>query len=66
MGAALAGSLAVDAITATALSLFHDLDATAIILTWNLGVAAFIVGLGGVLGRRMSSWAARRSMPRQN
>ena len=48
----LTGSLAVAAITATALSLFHDLDATIEILIWNLGVAAIIVALGGVLGLR--------------
>ncbi len=59
----LAGSLAVAAVTATALSLFHDLDASVMILTWNLGTAALIVGLGGVLGRRMFSWVAPRSVP---
>jgi len=58
----LTGGLAVAAITATALSLFHDLDATVMILMWNLGVAALIVGLGGVLGRKMLSWVAPRSM----
>jgi hypothetical protein len=55
------GSLAVAAITATALSLFHSLDATVMILIWNLGTAAVIVGLGGMLGRRMFSWVAPRS-----
>ena len=50
---ALSGSLAVAAITATALSLFHNLDATIMILIWNLGVAALIVGLAGMFGRRM-------------
>ena len=50
---ALSGSLAVAAITATALSLFHDLDATIMILIWNLGVAALIVGFAGMFGRRM-------------
>lgn len=59
----LTGSLAVAAITATALSLFHDLDATVMILMWNLGTAALIVGLGGMLGRRMFSWVAPRPMP---
>jgi hypothetical protein len=48
----LSGSLAVAALTATALSLFHDLDATIMILVWNLGIAALIVGVGGVLGIR--------------
>lgn len=54
------GSLAVAAITATALSLFHSLDATVMILVWNLGAAALIVGLGGTVGRRILSWAAPR------
>lgn len=47
------GSLAVAGITATALMLFHDLDATVMVLIWNLGSAALIVGLAGVFGRRM-------------
>jgi hypothetical protein len=46
------GGLAVAAMTATALSLFHDLDATVMVLVWNFGVAAVIVGLGWLLGMR--------------
>ncbi|MFI4995883.1 MAG: NrsF family protein [Hyphomicrobiales bacterium] len=57
---ALTGSLAVAAITATALSLFHSLDATAMILMWNLATTALFVGLGGLLTRRMFSWVAPR------
>jgi hypothetical protein len=49
----LAGALAVAAITASALSLLHGLDATVMILVWNLGVAALITGLGSVFGRRV-------------
>jgi hypothetical protein len=49
----LAGALAVAAITSSALSLFHDLDATMMILIWNLGTAALIIGLGSLLGRRI-------------
>ena len=52
------GSLAVAAITATALSLFHVMDATAMILTWNIGTAVLLVGLGGVFGRKMFRWVA--------
>ncbi len=48
----LTGGLAVAAMTATALTLFHDLDATVMVLLWNLGVAAMIVGIGYVLGLR--------------
>ena len=59
MATALTGSLAVAAMTATALSLFHELDATVMILAWNLGTAVLFVGLGALLGPRMLSWAAR-------
>jgi hypothetical protein len=55
---ALTGSLAVAAITATALSLVHQLDATVMILIWNLGIAAVMVGMGSLSGRRMFSWVA--------
>ena len=58
MAVTLTGSLAVAAITAMALSLFHDLDATLMILMWNLGTAALFVGMGGALGGKMFSWAA--------
>lgn len=56
------GSLAVAAITVTALSLFHNLDATVMILAWNLGSAVLIVGLGRMLRGRMFSWVAPRSL----
>ena len=46
------GALAVAAITSSALSLFHDLDATVMILIWNLGTAVLITALGGAVGRR--------------
>jgi hypothetical protein len=55
----LAGALAVAAITSSALSLLHDLDATMMILIWNLGTAALITGLGSVFGRRMFRWWPR-------
>lgn len=57
---AIAGNLAVAAMTSTALSLFHPLDATAMILIWNLGTAALLVVLGGLYGRRMFSWVVPR------
>lgn len=60
--ATLTGSLAVAAITATALSLFHDLDATVLILIWNLGTAAVMIGLGALFGPRLFSWIAPRSL----
>jgi hypothetical protein len=55
---ALTGALAVAALTSFALSLDHDLDATAMILVWNLGTAALITGIGGLVGRRMFLWVA--------
>jgi hypothetical protein len=55
---ALTGALAVAALTSFALSLDHDLDATVMILVWNLGTAALITGIGGLLGRRMFLWVA--------
>jgi hypothetical protein len=57
----LMGSLAVAAMTATALSLFHMVDASVMILMWNVGVAALFAGLGGLFGRRMLRWFAWRS-----
>lgn len=55
---AITGSLAVAAMTSTALTLFHPLDATAMILIWNLGTAALLVALSGLFGRKMFSWVA--------
>lgn len=57
---ALTGSLSVAAITATALSLFHAIDATVMILMWNLGTAVLFVGLAGAFGRSMFRWVAPR------
>jgi hypothetical protein len=56
------GSLAIAAITATALSLFHVIDATVMILMWNFGTAALFVSLAGLFGRRMFRWAAPRTL----
>ncbi|CAN7761733.1 DUF1109 domain-containing protein [Variovorax sp. LjRoot84] len=49
----LTGSLAVAAMSATAMSLFHSLDATVMILIWNLGIATLIVALGRLLASRL-------------
>jgi hypothetical protein len=57
---AMLGGLAVAAMTSTALAIFHDLDATAMILVWNLGTAALITVLGCLLGPRMFGSAASR------
>ena len=57
----LLGSLAVAGITATALSLFHPLDATVMILVFNLGAAILFIGVGGVLSLWMLSRARLRN-----
>ena len=51
--ASVSGSLAVAAITATALSLVHDLDATVMILLWNVGLTGLYIGLAWVFGGRL-------------
>lgn len=65
MAVTMAGSLAVAAITATALALFHELDATVMILVWNLGTAILIVGFASAVGRKAFSWVAPRARPVQ-
>jgi hypothetical protein len=56
---AMTGSLAVAAMTATAVSLFHPLDATVLILLWNLGVTALLLAFSGLYGKRLLEWLAR-------
>jgi hypothetical protein len=61
---ALSGGLAIAAIVAAALPLFHDHDVSALILLWNVGTAALMTSIAGLLGPRMFSWmAARLQMP---
>jgi hypothetical protein len=50
---AMTGGLASAGIAATALSLFHELDATVMVLVWNLGASALIVALAGMFGRSL-------------
>jgi len=57
------GGLAVAAMTSFTLSLIHDLDATIMILLWNLGTAALIAGLASLFGRSTLAWIAARVMP---
>jgi hypothetical protein len=56
----LMGGLAVAAMTAFALSLVHDLDASVMILVWNLGIAALIAVLASLFGQSLFSWMASR------
>ena len=55
------GGLAVAALTAFAVSLFHDLEATIMILMWNLGTAAMIAGSGASSVAARSAGARRGS-----
>ena len=57
------GGLAIAAMTSFALALLHDLDATIMILIWNLGMAALIAGLVSAFGRTALSWVAAHIMP---
>lgn len=57
----LIGSLAAAAFTASALMLFHALDTSVMVLIWNLGTAALIIAIGGLIGRRMMFGPAARS-----
>ena len=50
--------LATAGIAATALSFFHEIDATVMVLVWNLGAAALIVALGGAFGRSIFGWTS--------
>jgi hypothetical protein len=55
------GGLSIAAITATALSLIHPIDATVMILIMNVGVGSMLVLLGGVFARTMFGWVAPRN-----
>ncbi|MDX3966341.1 MAG: DUF1109 domain-containing protein [Bradyrhizobium sp.] len=57
---AITGSLAVGALTSAALSLFHTIDASAMILMWNVGTALVFAAMGAVFGRRSIGWMAKR------
>lgn len=51
--AILAGALAVAALSACALSLLHVFEASAMILLWNFGAAALLMGVGTAVGRQV-------------
>ena len=57
------GGLAIAAMTSVALALLHDLDATIMILIWNLGMAALIAGLASAFGKTALNWVAAHVMP---
>jgi hypothetical protein len=51
--ALLSGALAVAALTAAALSLLHQFDASAMIVAWNLGAALLVLAIDAAIGRRV-------------
>ncbi|RQT22157.1 NrsF family protein [Burkholderia contaminans] len=53
---AMAGSLAVSAMTAVALSLYHPLDATMMILAWNVGLTIILLIASASYGARLFRW----------
>ncbi len=53
-------SLAIAALAAAVLSIFHPQDATVMILIWNVGVAAVFCVLSGAYGRQLLNWITRR------
>ncbi|WP_431201761.1 NrsF family protein [Bradyrhizobium betae] len=63
MAVSAAGGLAIAAMTSFALALLHDLDATIMILIWNLGMAALIAGLASAFGLTALDWVSARIMP---
>jgi hypothetical protein len=48
-------SIAVAGLTVSALRIFHELDATAMVLIWNVGAGAVMTLVGGVFGRLFMS-----------
>jgi len=58
--ATLTAGLAVSAITATEMSLIHNIDASIMNLVWNLGAAAAIIVASGTIGRRFMGQAFAR------
>jgi hypothetical protein len=50
---AMTGGLASAGLAAVALTLFHEFDASLMVLLWNLGTAALLVALAGMFGRSL-------------
>lgn len=64
--ATFAGSLAVSAIAAMALSLFHRLDASLMILAWNFGTTFLLVAAATIFGDKIFSWVGPQIRRIQN
>jgi hypothetical protein len=54
------GALATGGFAAGALSLLHDLDASLMVLVWNIGTVVLFISLAGTAGPRMLRWIALR------
>jgi hypothetical protein len=50
---AMTGGLASAGLAAVALTLFHEIDASLMVLLWNLGTAVVLVGFAGMFGRSL-------------
>lgn len=49
----IAGGIAIGGFAAAAVSLLHDLDASAMVLIWNFATTAMLAALGAIVGRRL-------------
>lgn len=52
----LLAAIAVTGVASFALNLFHQLEASALVLIWNIGMAAMLSVLATLYGRRLLSW----------
>lgn len=57
---ALAGGLAVAALSAAGLSLFHHLDTALMILIWHLGTVALVAVVARVAAEQLFAWVTSR------
>jgi hypothetical protein len=62
---AVAGGLAVAGLSTAALSLVDAIDATLMVLVWNLGTMVLLIVLGCLCGRRLLCWAMPQLPRRQ-
>ena len=58
-GITLSAGLAVGAMAAFAMTLLHPIDATIMVLVWNLGIAAVIAAVDALVGVRAMAWFER-------
>jgi len=58
----LTAGLAVAAIATLALSLLHSIDATAMVLLFNLGTVTLILAIEWIWGRSALAWLSRRTV----